>query len=123
MINHSVLKQQTHDFFAAQSAESTGLNGFSGEFAFSDHDAVPELIRDLVLSQRKEDKFDRIPIDDVNSIANEFWEGPGSCARISDIIWDCRIARSFGATFTESKNAYALNYTVKDWKEWADDRG
>ena len=124
MIEHMILKEKTRNYWETVAADYPhSLNNFSGEFAFGDHDYVPELIRDLVLSQRNEDRFDRIPLSAVNDIANKFWEGPGSCARISDIIWDCRIARAYGANFTESKNAYTLNYTEEEWKEWADGKG
>jgi hypothetical protein len=64
------------------------------------------------MSQRNEDKFDRVPLSAVNSIANEFWNGPGSCAFISEVIWLCRIARANDASFTESKIAWAQEYHV-----------
>lgn len=121
MIEHAALKQRTHDFWSNQPTDRPyTLNSFDGEFAFSDHDYVPELIRDLVLSQRNEDKFDRIPLSAVNDIANKFWEGPGSCAAISDVIWDARIARAHGANFTESKNAYKLGYSADELAELYD---
>lgn len=124
MINHAVLKEKTRNYWAEQPTDRPyTLNSFAGEFVFTDHDLVPELIRDLVLSQRNEDKFDRIPITAVNDIANKFWEGPGSCAFISDVIWDARIARAYGANFTESKNAYKLNYTVEEWEQIDEERG
>lgn len=123
MIEHAILKQKTHDYWATRPTDvSNSLNSFDGEFAFTEHDLVPELIADLVLSQRNEDKFLKIPLSAVNDIANAFWEGPGSCARISDVIWASRIARAYGANFTESKNAHALNYTVEDWESLADER-
>ena len=116
MMNHTALKETQHAFWTKEPTEWSGaLNSFVGPFALSDHDLVPELIRDLVLSQRNEDKFTRIPMSAVNDIANKFWEGPGSCAAIQDVIWHARIARSYGATFTESKGAYKLGYTVDEW--------
>jgi hypothetical protein len=120
MMNHTFHKQHSNELWSNSPVDGTSLNSFAGTFSFSDHYLVPELIRDLVMSQRNEDKFVRIPLSAINDIANAFWEGPGSCARISDIVWDCRIARAFGATFTESKNAHALNYTVADWQAIAD---
>jgi len=122
MIEHATLKQKTHDFYQRQaSVDSYALNAFDGTFAFSSHEAVPQLIRELVLSQRNEDKYLNISLSVINDIANSFWEGAGSCAKISDIIWDCRIARAFGATYTESKNAYTLNRSVEDWEAIAND--
>lgn len=122
MIQHANLKQSTHDFWAAQPTDfSNTLNSFDGEFAFAEHHLVPELIADLVMSQRNEDSFYRVPISAVNAIANEFWEGPGSCARISDIVWDCRIARAYGANFTESKMAWTMDRTVEDWEALTDE--
>jgi len=121
MIEHAELKQKTHTLWAEQPTDFPNtLNAFDGTFAFTEHDLVPELIVDLVMSQRNEDKFDKVPLSAVNAIANGFWEGPGSCARISDVIWDCRIARAHGAKFTESKSAWTLGYTVEDWEAIAD---
>lgn len=122
MFDFTKLKQEAREFWLKQSTDTAyTLNAFEGPFALSDHEYVPELIRDLVLSQRNEDKFTRIPMSAVNDIANTFWEGPGSCARISDMVWDARIARAYGATFTESKGAYKLDYTEAEWKAHTDD--
>jgi len=113
MFDHEALRTQTRDFWAKQPTDRPfTLNSFDGEFKFFDHDDVPELIRDLVMSQRNEDKFDRVPMTAVNSIANEFWNGPGSCEFISEVIWLARIARANEATFTEAKVAWTAEYNA-----------
>jgi hypothetical protein len=113
MFDHQAIRTQTYNFWLNKSTDYPfTLNSFDGEFQFSDHDYVPDLIRDLVMSQRNEDKFDRVPLSAVNSIANEFWNGPGSCAFISEVIWLCRIAHANDASFTESKIAWAQEYHV-----------
>jgi len=116
MMNHTALKAHTDEFLSKLPIdEPFTLNSFNGTFAFTDHDLVPGLIQDLVLSQRSEDKFKKIPITAVTEIANKFWEGPGSCVAISNVIWHARVARAYGATITESKVAYVLGRTAEEW--------
>jgi hypothetical protein len=122
MFEFTQLKQDAHEFWDNQSTDAPHtLNAVEGPFALSEHEYVPELLQELVMSQRNEDKFIRVPMNAVNDIVNTFWEGPGSCARISDMIWDARIARAYGATFTESKGAYKLGYSEAEWKARTED--
>jgi len=59
--------------------EPDKVNGFEGEFAFSDHNLVPECLRDfLVESFPKRDVFRKIPLEDINGLLNAVWQGPGS---------------------------------------------
>ena len=59
------------------------VNGFEGEFAFSDHNLVPECLRDfLVESFPKRDAFRKIPLDDINGLLNAVWQGPGSVSKL-----------------------------------------
>jgi len=59
--------------------EPDKINGFAGEFAFSDHNLVPECLRDfLVESFPKRDGFKKIPLEDINGLLNAVWQGPGS---------------------------------------------
>jgi len=63
--------------------EPDKVNGFDGEFAFSDHNLVPECLRDFLMeSFPKRDAFRKIPLDDINGLMNAVWQGPGSMARI-----------------------------------------
>jgi len=59
------------------------VNGFAGEFAFSDHKLVPECLRDFLMeSFPKRDAFRKIPLEDINGLLNAVWQGPGSVAKI-----------------------------------------
>mgnify|MGYP001086316050 FL=1 len=59
------------------------VNGFAGEFAFSDHNLVPECLRDFLMeSFPKRDAFRKIPLDDINGLLNAVWQGPGSIAKL-----------------------------------------
>lgn len=59
--------------------EPDKVNGFEGEFAFTDHNLVPYCLRNfLVESFPKRDAFRKIPIEDINGLLNAVWQGPGS---------------------------------------------
>jgi hypothetical protein len=59
------------------------VNGFDGEFAFSDHNLVPQSLRDFLMeSFPKRDAFRKIPLEDINGLLNAVWQGPGSMAKI-----------------------------------------
>jgi len=59
------------------------VNGFTGEFAFSDHKLVPECLRDFLMeSFPKRDAFRKIPLEDINGLLNAVWQGPGSMTKI-----------------------------------------
>lgn len=47
------------------------LNGFRGEFAFSDHSLVPEIVQNLVMYSTKYERFRDVPLELVNEIARD----------------------------------------------------
>ena len=70
------------------------LNGFSGTWNFSDHNLIPEsLINFIMESFPKEEKFKRIPLEDINALMNDVWEGPGSMPKIMTLLRDMRAER------------------------------
>jgi len=70
------------------------LNGFAGTFAITDHDGVAEELRNYVMECfPKVERFKRIPMEDVNRVLNEIWEGPGSMAKVVSRTNELRNAR------------------------------
>jgi len=63
------------------------INGFNGEFAFSDHKLVPECLRNFLMEsfpqKNARDAFYRIPLKDINDLLNAVWQGSGSMAKIN----------------------------------------
>jgi len=77
------------------------LNGFQGTFAISDHSLVAEELRQYVMECfPKVERFNRIPIDDVNRVLNEVWQGPGSMSMLVQRTQDLRDARRSRSTET-----------------------
>lgn len=90
-------KIESNQYWTKQPIDGNGLNSFDGDFKFSDHSKVPALIVELVMELEKANtKFNRVNLEAVNEIANNVWKGPGSCADISDYIFDSRINKMKG---------------------------
>lgn len=70
------------------------LNGFDGTWNFSDHRLIPESLRNFIFeSFPKVEKFRRIPLEDINALMNDVWEGPGSMPKIQKLYNEMRAER------------------------------
>lgn len=70
------------------------LNGFNGTFAITDHNGVAEELQNYVLECfPKVERFKRIPMEDINRVLNEVWEGPGSMVKVIERTHELRAAR------------------------------
>jgi len=74
------------------------LNSFDGEFAISDHNLIPEQLRMFLMYSFKTGRLNRVPLEDINRLLNEVWEGPGSLGKIF------RIAHELGKDVNFSQN-------------------
>lgn len=83
------------EYWAKQPTDTPWLlNGFAGTFAITDHDGVAEELRNYVMECfPKAERFKRIPMEDVNRVLNEVWEGPGSMPKVVQRTIDLRKAR------------------------------
>jgi len=71
------------------------LNGFNGTWNFTEHKKVPEGLRNFLLEMfPKAEKFKQIPIEDINVLMNEVWEGPGSMVKLSKMYLESYQART-----------------------------
>jgi hypothetical protein len=52
--------------------------GFAGTWNFSDHKLIPEIFFGFLQRHFGVMRISRIPLEDINKIMNELWEGPGS---------------------------------------------
>lgn len=92
------------------------LNGFRGTFNFSDHNLVPEEIRNLVLLTLQKERFRDVPLDKVNAIAQEVHGEdrlPGFVTRLyaAMIVAEQRVQQGLKPTSTE----YEPEFTLEDW--------
>lgn len=99
MLDLEKCKQRQHQYWSEDSTVGPNtLNGFAGTFNYTDPARVPELFRNLAVEYFGLERYRSVKLDRLNDLVNELWEGPGSCAKISDVIWDIRIARRVDPT-------------------------
>ena len=92
------------------------LNGFAGTWTFSDHNLIPDGLRNFIMeSFPKIEKFKRIPLDQINTLMNDVWEGPGSMPKIARLTKEMRIARQTGID-TSAKDTSEVK-TIDDYSD------
>jgi|TARA_B110000977_G_scaffold10097_1_gene13194 hypothetical protein len=76
------------------------LNGFKGTFAFSDHLLIPEPLTEFLLEfyrgrtgERRKNHIIAIPLEEINELLNEQWEGPGSMSKIVRMTYELKANR------------------------------
>lgn len=76
------------------------LNGFKGTWAFSDHSTIPDTINEFLLEHYR-DRLGEIrkghvkviPLNEINDLLNQIWEGPGSMVKLVNLTYDIRQER------------------------------
>ena len=66
------------------------LNGFNGQFKFNDHSLIPqelseffhEYYRNKLKEGRSRRHIEQIELDELNTLINKLWDGPGSMSKI-----------------------------------------
>lgn len=96
-----------------------GINQIE-QFEFTDPRAVPELFRNFAVEYFELERYSRVDLEQLNQVLNQLWQGPGSCALISDLIWDIRIARRQGDPAQDALKGYSTP-TVDSDLETADE--
>lgn len=61
------------------------VNGFRGTWKFSDHNLIPSVFNGFLQRYFGVYRIRRIPLDEINRVMNEVWEGPGSLPRVLEM--------------------------------------
>jgi hypothetical protein len=80
--------------------EPYSINGFNGTFAFSDHKLIPEPHVEFLLEyfrkrlgEGRRGHIKVIPLEEINEIMNEVWDGPGSVIKLVNLTYQLRAER------------------------------
>jgi len=58
------------------------VNGFRGTWQFSDHSLIPGTLHGFLTRYFGIEKLKRVPLEKINKLMNEVWEGPGSLEKL-----------------------------------------
>lgn len=56
--------------------------GFRGTWAFSDYTLIPDILHDFLKRYFGVMRLRQIPLNKINELMNEVWEGPGSLEKV-----------------------------------------
>lgn len=56
--------------------------GFRGTWNFSEHSKIPDVLHGFLQRYFGYMRLSRIPLEQINKVMNEVWEGPGSLTKI-----------------------------------------
>jgi hypothetical protein len=80
------------EFFKRDIDNPNSVNGFRGTWNFSDHTLIPETLYGFLTRHFGQAKLRRIPLDKINQVMNEVWEGPGSLEKLFRLELEMRQA-------------------------------
>jgi len=67
-------------------------NGFKGTWNFSSHELIPEVFQGFLQRYFGQYKIRRIPLEKINDILNEIWEGPGSLKKVFELEHELKLS-------------------------------
>ena len=70
------------EFYKKDIDNPHAVNGFRGTWNFSDHTLIPNTLYGFITRYFGQAKLRRIPLDRINQLMNETWEGPGSLEKM-----------------------------------------
>jgi len=92
-------------FWANQpTTDPMSVNGFKGTFAYSDHLLIQQGITEFLLeyfhkkcfktaNSNRKNHISSIPLEEINELMNEIWDGPGSMSKLATMTNEMRMAR------------------------------
>ena len=82
MLDEAKMLEDKVDFYKRDIDNPFSVNGFRGTWQFSDHTLIPDTLFGFITRHFGQAKLRRIPLDRINQIMNEVWEGPGSLEKL-----------------------------------------
>jgi hypothetical protein len=80
------------EFYKRDIDNPQSVNGFRGTWKFSDHTLIPDTLYGFITRYFGQAKLRRIPLDKINQLMNEVWEGPGSLEKLFRLELEMRQA-------------------------------
>jgi len=91
MLDYAAMTQSRIEFYRKDIDDPFTVNGFRGTWKFSNHDRIPDVLHEFLQRHFGYLRITRIPLDKINSLMNEVWEGPGSLEKIFNLTEQMRL--------------------------------
>ena len=82
MLDEAKMLDSRVEFYKKDIDTPWSVNGFRGTWQFSDHTLIPSILHGFLTRYFGIAKLKRVPLDEINRVMNEVWEGPGSLEKI-----------------------------------------
>jgi hypothetical protein len=92
MFDEAKVVEDKIEFFKRDIDNPNSVNGFRGTWNFSDHTLIPETLFGFLTRHFGQAKLRRIPLDKINQVMNEVWEGPGSLEKLFRMELEMKLA-------------------------------
>lgn len=89
-------------YWEKQPTDVTGcINSFDGTFAFTDHNLIPEVLRNFLeecLYHQYNTRFWQLDINIINDEMNRYWQGPGCVPELVRKTYELQARRREGSS-------------------------
>ena len=92
MLDEAKIVENKIEFYKRDIDNPQSVNGFRGTWKFSDHTLIPDSLFPFLTRYFGQAKLRRIPLDKINALMNEVWEGPGSLDKLFRLELEMRQA-------------------------------
>jgi hypothetical protein len=82
MLDNAKMLEDKIDFYKRDIDNPFSVNGFRGTWQFSDHTLIPDSLHSFLSRYFGIAKLRRVPLEEINKLMNEVWDGPGSLEKL-----------------------------------------
>jgi hypothetical protein len=82
MFDEATAVENKINFYKKDIDNPYSVNGFRGTWKFSDHTLIPDTLFGFLTRHFAQAKLRRVPLEKINQVMNEVWEGPGSLEKL-----------------------------------------
>lgn len=88
MLDTKAILEDRISYWNKDMERPNSINNFDGTFQISDHTRIHEVFIEFIMYSFKTARIRRVPIEDINELLNEVWEGPGSVEKILRLTYE-----------------------------------